>query len=178
MTSVLGSDTPLGLAEFGLDRYLPQWVQTDFSDTVLDLGPGSKSIPQPNVTRLEWPEWDAEDRFSLIRYGSETINGVFAVNILEHLHDPRHLIREIARVLKPGCPANIFVPHARSVMYLQDLDHKTPFILDTWKNFLNPHLYYEKDHSQLGLSIGANFLFAVKEDNVGIVTQLIKAESL
>lgn len=163
-----------GLVEFCLDRRLPQWVHPDFDMPILDLGPGNKTINGPTVVRLDWPEWDAEDVDCLGHYEDETIGGIFAINLLEHLNDPRPLIREMGRVLRPGCPATIWVPHARSGMYLQDLDHKTPFILDTWKNFLEPHPYYAKDHEPVPLLVGFNCLFGIKEENVGILTQLIK----
>jgi hypothetical protein len=112
-------------------------------------------------------------------FPDDSVGGIFAINILEHLADPRPLIFEFGRVLAPGCPANIFVPHARSNMYLQDLDHKTPFVLDTWKNLLEPHPFYEKGHAEAPhrLRIGVNFVFGVKDENVGIVTQLIKEEA-
>jgi SAM-dependent methyltransferase len=162
------------LLEFSLDRTIPEWVRVDHSLTMLDLGPGEKWIEHRNVHRLDWPEWDGEK--GLLRYPSDSIGGIFAINILEHLRDPRPLIREFGRVLAPGCPATIWVPHARSGMYLQDLDHKTPFILDTWKNLLEDHPYYAKDHGGYRLRIGVNVLFGLKEENVGILTQLIKED--
>lgn len=106
-------------------------------------------------------------------FGDDTVGGIFAINILEHLYDPRWLIDEAARVLSPGCPFTIFVPHPDSVMYKQDLDHKSRFVLDTWDNYLNSP-YYEKGRSRPPLEVGYNMIHAVKEDNVGILTQLIK----
>lgn len=172
-TVEMRGDGPLEAALFGLARTLPLWASMDWNLRVLDLGPGTKLIPR--AKRLEWPEWDAD--YDLLKdFEDNSIGGIFAINILEHLADPRPLIFEFGRVLAPGCPATIFVPHARSNMYLQDLDHKTPFVLDTWKNLLEPHPFYEKGHAETphGLRIGANFVFAVKDENVGIVTQLIK----
>lgn len=171
-----GYNETLDTLEFCLDREIPQWVRPDLSKTILDLGPGHKTIDAPKITRLDWPEWDAESEDSLGQCLGDSIGGIFAINLLEHLSDPRPLIREMGRVLAPGCPATIWVPHARSGMYLQDLDHKTPFILDTWKNFLEPHPYYAKDHEPVPLKVGVNCLFGLKEENLGILTQLIKVE--
>jgi hypothetical protein len=171
-TATLTTDGPVELALFGLARTLPDWRMCDWSLPVLDLGPGTKIVT--GATRLEWPEWDA-DRDLLSMYPDNSVGGIYAVNILEHLADPRPLILEFGRVLAPDCPANIFVPHASSNMYLQDLDHKTPFVLDTWKNFLEPHPFYKKGHApEQRLQVGANFVFGVKDENVGIITQLVK----
>lgn len=173
---ILREDSPLGIALFGLDRTIPGWVQCQFQKgPVLDLGPGNKEIP--GAVRLDWPAWNAEAPHSLDDYADDSVGGIFAINLLEHLSDPRLLIREMGRVLIPGCPANIFVPNARSNMYLQDLDHKTPFVIDTFKNFLEPHPYYEKDHEKVPLRVGAAFSFAVKDENLATVAQLIKEES-
>jgi SAM-dependent methyltransferase len=176
-TAELGDDTPLEVALFGLARSLPDWVPALWGGDrlILDLGPGTKFIA--GVTRLEWPDWDA-DRDLLSAYPTNSVGGIFCINLLEHLADPRPLILDMGRVLAPGCSATIFVPHATSNMYLQDLDHKTPFVLDTWKNFLDPHPFYEKGHVPgHRLRIGANFVFGVKDENVGIVTQLIKEDA-
>jgi SAM-dependent methyltransferase len=178
-TTFLGSDDPLGVFAFGLDRVLPGWVRADFDWPVLDLGPGSKEIP--GAFRMDWPEYNFEAfAFSgnILPQDDATVGGVFAINVLEHLLDPRPLIADVARVLRPGCPFTIFVPHARSGMYLQDLDHKTPFILDTWKNHVEPHPYYTKGRDDVkGLfEVGFNSLFGIKEENVCILTQLIRTE--
>lgn len=168
----LEESTPLGFLEFCLDREIPSWVHPAFSKPILDLGPGTK-FTLANAIRLDYPEWDAEQQDSL-DFADGSVGGIYAVNLLEHLSDPRFLIAEMARVLAPGCPATIFVPHARSNMYLQDLDHKTPFVLDTWKNHLDAHPYYTKGRQPLGLRIGFNMACAIKDDNLGILTQLIK----
>jgi SAM-dependent methyltransferase len=163
---------PLELALFGLDRQLPRWVYPNWNLPVLDLGPGKKSIP--GAIRLDYPDWDAEIDAPLWSYDESTVGGIFAINLLEHLTDPRKLIRDMGRVLAPGCAATIFVPDANSNMYLQDLDHKTPFVIDSFKNFIEPHPYYAKGHSRMKLRVGAVFNFGVKSENVGIVAQLIK----
>jgi SAM-dependent methyltransferase len=195
-------DGALAFAEFGLDRTLPTWVQCDWDFPVLDLGPGNKLIP--GAVRLDWPEYDWEPEMAwenvtvpVVRgsgmvdytcgarvpslsnkgklpFDKNHVGGIFCVNLLEHLWDPRPLIWEMARVLRPGCPLNVFVPHADSIMYKQDLDHKKPFILDTWRNLLDAHPYYTKGHEQHGLVRGAEFKFAVKEGNEACIAQLIK----
>lgn len=191
-------DSPIGFAEFGLDRELPMWVGPDWGFPVLDLGPGNKVVP--GAVRLDWPKFDWEPESvstdipegnspsltwyrsvmelklsGILPYDNNHVGGIFCVNLLEHLWDPRPLIWEMARVLRPGCPINVFVPHADSIMYKQDLDHKKPFVLDTWRNLLDPHPYYDKGHApEHGLIRGAEFKFAVKEGNEACIVQLIK----
>lgn len=118
-----------------------------------------------------------QDRVSKYRcvlpFASDSIGGIYAVNILEHLWDPRPILEECARVLAPGAPLNIVVPHGSHGIYLQDLDHKKPFILDSWKNWLS-NGYWGPDRSNLRLRVGVNFKFGIKEENVNIMTQLIK----
>jgi SAM-dependent methyltransferase len=159
--------------EFCLDREIPQWIHPDWDKTILDLGPGTK-FTVAKAIRLDYPDWDGEAQDCLRDFVDDELGGIFAINLLEHLSDPRFLIAEMARVLAPGCPVTIFVPHALSGMYLQDLDHKTPFILDTFKNHLDAHPYYTKGRRPLGLRVGFNMKFGIKEENTGILTQLIK----
>lgn len=173
-STFLDGDDPFALFAFGLDRSIPDWVMVDWALPVLDLGPGTKLIP--DADRLDYPEHDFDSPDYQLPYETSGVGGIFAINVLEHLRDPRPIIAEAARVLAPGDPFTIFVPHARSGMYLQDLDHKTPFILDSWKNHVEPHKYYEKGREGVAglFEVGFNALFAIKEENVCILTQLIR----
>lgn len=183
-------DGPLTFAGFGLDRPTPAWKKIDWSKPVLHLGPGEKHIP--NTIELEWPDWDFDlldlngTNFA-INYYQRTVSGnkcrfpfedgevggVIATHVLEHLKDPRPLLREVSRVLATGCPFNILVPHGESLMFKQDLDHQKPFVIETWKTLLsNP--YYAKGKDGFSFDLGANFLYGVKEANLALVTQLIK----
>lgn len=186
-------DNPLNFALFGLARqtheHFPNWVQAKDDGPILDLGPGNKLIL--DADRLDYPEYDFDDlsqshrawnnaKFAQSKYVCElpyddnSVAGIFAVNILEHLWDPRPIMSECARVLKPGAPFNIFVPHGLSGMYLQDLDHKKPFNMDSFKNWLFNPFYGERE---VPLRINTLFKFAVKEGNEAIIAQLIKTEA-
>lgn len=180
-------DSPLTFANFGLDRSLPKWEKIDWGKPVIHLGPGEKHIP--GTTEFDWPEWDF-DKLDLratywtdyndrtgsgqrLPYKDNEVGGIIATHVLEHLNDPRPLLREASRILAPGRPFNILVPHAESLMFKQDLDHKTGFVIETWKTLLsNP--YYAKEHEGFSFRLGANFLYGVKEANLALVTQLIK----
>lgn len=186
-------DNPVNLALFGLARqsfdHFPTWVAADpHNGPILDLGPGHKYIH--GADRLDYPEYDFDDpdqshrananqSYGLTRhvcslpYEDNSVAGVFAINILEHLWDPRPIMAECARVLKPGAPFNVFVPHGLSVMHIQDLDHKKQFNMDSFKNWLFNPFYGERE---VPLRIGTLFKFAVKEGNEAIICQMIKTE--
>ena len=181
------TDEPLMFAQFGLDRELPHWAPTNWQKPVVHLGPGEKHIP--NTDEFDWPTWDFDKLDLNANYWSDydqrtgsggrlpyldgEVGGVIATHVLEHLNDPRPLLREVSRILAPGCPFNILVPHGESLMFKQDLDHRTPFVIETWKTLLsNP--YYTKGKDGFSFRLGANFLFGVKEANLALVTQLIK----
>lgn len=171
--AVLQADTFHSFLSFALARDLPRWVEADWDLPVLDLGPGRKHIP--GATPLDWPEWDGDREGCLSDYADDSIGGIFCSHFLEHLNDPRYVIAEAARVLADGCPFTIFVPHARyGEMYLQDLDHKTPFVLATWKNHLQNPFYSKGKLLGARLEIGVNLTVGIKDENIGILTQLIK----
>lgn len=180
-------DNPFSFAEFGLDRAVPRWAPLQWHKPILHLGPGEKHIP--GTVEFDWPEWDFDklnldipytvDFASRIGTGERLpfedgeAGGIVATHVLEHLRDPRPLLREASRILAKGAPFNILVPHGESLMFKQDLDHKTAFVIETWKTLLeNP--YYTKEHDGFSFEVGANFLFGVKESNLALVTQLIK----
>lgn len=187
-------DNPVNLALFGLARqsfeHFPTWVQADpKAGPILDLGPGHKMIH--GADRLDYPEYDFDDPSQSHRandnqshgltrhvcslpYEDNSVAGVFAINILEHLWDPRPIMAECARVLQPGAPFNVFVPHGLSVMHIQDLDHKKQFNMDSFKNWLFNPFYGERE---VPLRIGTLFKFAVKEGNEAIICQMIKKEA-
>lgn len=167
--------SPLHFAQMGLDRGIPAWRDCDFQKPVLHLGPGRKHIE--GTIEYDWPQWDfdrmGKGGIHRLPYGPDEVGGVIATHVLEHLKDPRNLLREVSRILAPGRPFNILVPHGQSLMYLQDLDHKTAFVTETWRTLLeNP--YYLKEHDGFKFRVGANFIFAVKESNTALITQLIK----
>jgi SAM-dependent methyltransferase len=165
-------DDPISFTEMGLDRTQPAWVMPMWERPVLHLGPGNKHIDL--TEEYDWPEWDF-DKINIKRfpYNNGECGGVIATHVLEHLKDPRPLLREVGRILAPGAPFSILVPHGQSLMFLQDLDHKTAFVIETWKTLLN-NPYYIKEHDGFPFEIGANFIWGFKEDNLSLVTQLIK----
>lgn len=116
---------------------------------------------------------DGNSRYrQTLPFANDSVGGIFAVHMLEHLWDPRPILAECQRVLAPGCPLNIVVPNGLSKIHFQDVDHKKPYVLDSWDN-LYENKYYDTNRGT-GFRVGTNFKFAVKEGNEVLVTQLIK----
>ena len=63
----------------------------------------------PGVT---WHEGDLNDDLA-IEPGSFDV--ILAVEVIEHLENPRHMLREVARLLKPGGAAILSTPNTGSV---------------------------------------------------------------
>lgn len=182
-------ENPLEFALFGLARQnkFRTWIPMKAELPILDLGPGSKFVE--GALRLDAPEYNFDAYITHDRYDGDmpyhwgvnclrqfidnSVGGIVACHIFEHLFDPRPIIQECARVLAPGCPLNVVVPDADSQIYKQDVDHKTAFCLDSWKTLLDNGGYYD-NHAPQGLALGCNFKFAIKDGNEIIVTQLIK----
>lgn len=159
----------IDLFEQGSDRDLPPFVGMRPAGTVLNLGAGNKQIQ--GTIPLDWPDWDAGN--DLIPYEDESIDGILAYHFLEHLRDPRPVLRECSRVLAVGAPLNIVVPHYMGSIAFHDLDHKSFYTSDTWRNLLDQP-YYKKDRDGFKFKIGTNLIMGLNERNLMLVTQLIK----
>lgn len=184
------------LFKLGMKRDVPDLL--DFPEgVVLNLGCGKHVLP--GAVNLDWPHWNAETyqieipnivkhrmlngedaelphpgmNDILQRCPSDSIAGIHCYHFLEHVQDPRRMLREMQRVLKVGGVANICVPHYWGSMAHHDLDHKKNFAVDTWSNTFDAP-WYEKDRNGWRFKIGFNMLMAVTERNAAILTQLIK----
>jgi SAM-dependent methyltransferase len=172
MWTTFNLETPLDFAEMGIDRRMPHWEQPDWSLPILNLGAGEKTIP--GTVSLDWPEWNAET--DAIPYGDGSIGGIFATHFLEHIADPTRVLAEASRVLAPLAPFNILVPHGQSLLYQECLDHKSPFVIESWKNLMDDRYWKKHSPERFRFNIGANFLFGLKEENLCLVTQLIRKD--
>lgn len=186
----IGEDNALAFIGWAFDRQMQSWVGMDFARPIVHIGPGIKMVEgQTHV--LDFPEYDFDGQITIrgvnydgvmgvsgksrMPFDDNRVGGIVAVCVLEHLYDISWIIREAGRVLAPGCPFNIFVPHPDSVMHLEDADHKSRQVLDSWENLLNnPYYGEEKGKNGIPLRVGFNMKVALKEENTAICTQLIK----
>jgi hypothetical protein len=102
-----------------------------------------------------------------------SVGGIFAYHFFEHLSDIRLCLRECSRVLVPGAPLTLAVPHYSGTSAFQDLDHKTFFTADTFKTLLDSSRY-EKGKEGMDFKLGANYVIGLVERNLMLVTQLIR----
>lgn len=184
------------LFKLGMKRDVPDLLEFP-EGVVLNLGCGKHVLP--DAVNLDWPHWNAEtysievpsivrERIQrgpdatmaspymndmLVKCPSDSIAGIHCYHFLEHVQDPRRMLREMQRVLKPGGIANICVPHYWGSMAYHDLDHKHNFAIDTWSNTFGAP-WYEKDRNGWRFKIGFNMMMGITERNAAILTQLIK----
>lgn len=162
--------TVRGMMELVTFRSIPEWLPDKPGGYVLNLGPGNKHLANETMA-LELPAWNAEH--DDIPCGTGTVDTIYAIHFLEHLRDPIRVLRECQRVLKPGGHLNVGLPYYRAQVAFLDIDHKSFWCEETWKNiFDNP--YYDKNHHGWKFEVGCNLIFGIVERNVMLMTQLIR----
>lgn len=151
-------------------REIPAWLP-DVPGISLNLGPGMKGIN--GATELELPHWDADRE--QIPYRNGTVSNIYAIHFLEHVAHPIAVLRECQRVLRPGGHLNVGLPYYSAQCNAMDLDHKSQWCEETWRNlFDNPH--YDKNHGDWKFRIGFNMIFGLVERNIMLMTQLIRED--
>lgn len=118
---------------------------------VLDVGAGSQRVA-PNVVTLDIapaPNVDCLGDAQQLPFKDCSFDGVLLSALLEHVDDPRRVISEIHRVLKPGGVVYFNVP------FLQGY-HPGPGGLDCWRFTLEGlrRLCAEFEHLDSGVSNG------------------------
>lgn len=98
--------------------------------TVLEIGVGEAQVsrrivaryPEAVVVGLDLPDSDLADSWDVLRrrgvfgdaaalpFPDATFDLVLAIEVLEHLEDPRRALAELARVATPGCVILLSVP--------------------------------------------------------------------
>lgn len=72
-------------------------------------------------------------------FRDHSIDQVYAVQVLEHVHDLLGLMNEIHRVLKPGGVLHVMVPYWKYVNAVADPTHVRFFNPQTFKFFCRPY---------------------------------------
>lgn len=70
----------------------------------------------PTERKVSRPGWVAADLISDLPFRSESFDLVLLLEVIEHLPDIPHSLREIARVLKPGGAAIVTTPNRLNVV--------------------------------------------------------------
>lgn len=136
----------------------------------INLGGGDQEVP--GAINFDLPGWDADH--DPLPCAPGTISTVHAYHFLEHVTDPINMLREIERILKPGGVCNIVVPYYKSQMAYHDLEHKSFWTEETWKNLFETP--YDRVDNKWYFKINFNLICGIVERNLCLVTQLEKAE--
>jgi predicted SAM-dependent methyltransferase len=150
-----------------MDRNIPNWL--DPIEPQLNLGIGHKDMGE--IPSIGLPYWNAEQDMIPRKGGS--VGTIWALHFLEHIQNVMWVLRECQRVLQPGGLLNIVVPYGACHMYVHDLTHKHMFNEDTWRQTFR-NAYYDDKGTDWLFDVGANFIMAVKGENLALFTQLIK----
>lgn len=141
------------------------------SGPAVDIGCGNNPIAEARA--LDWPGWDAANE--QIPYSDGSMATVWAHHFLEHFSgaDAIVILRDIQRVLMPGGVANIVTPYYNSQMQATDLDHKSAWCEETFRNLFDNKMY-DKNHQGWLLRVNACWIIGIVERNLALFTQLVK----
>lgn len=105
---------------------------------MLELGCGPRKTPgRIGIDRIDLPGVDivADIDKGLGFLPDASVDAIYSESFFEHVNDLEGLVREVARVLKPGGYNWLFVPHFSNPHYYSDYTHKSFFGLYTLRYF-------------------------------------------
>lgn len=111
---------------------------------LLNLGSGNHILPDCiNVDITNYPGVNQVVDLSVFPWGWEdnSIDGIFANHIIEHLPDPKPFILECHRILKKGGFLRIKVPHSSNISAVGCLGHYRTYSYDTLNDYLGRDFY-------------------------------------
>ena len=107
----------------------------------LDLGCGPNK--KPGFVGVDIRQFDGVDQVVDLRgrwpWADSSAEEVYCSHFVEHLTAAEriHFVNELHRVLKPGAPAQIIVPHWNSHRAYGDLTHQWPPVSEMWFFYLS-----------------------------------------
>ena len=141
----------------------------------LNLGAGYRMIGDSVPLDVE-RGWNADtDR---IPCEDDSVAGIWAHGFFEHVKSVPAVLMECQRVLMPGGVLNVVVPHGRSEIAVEDLDHKQFIVEHSWRNLFTNEYYDAGCKADRvvpwRIKIHANFMMAVAYRNMALFTQFVK----
>lgn len=119
-------DEITSMAAPGVHRRVLDLMRNEPRGRVLDLGAGKGNIStelkkldfhviacdiNPQLFRIKGIRCDYADLNQKLPYETESFDYVMCVEVIEHLENPHHVIREIARVLRPEGKVVVTTPN-------------------------------------------------------------------
>jgi SAM-dependent methyltransferase len=160
------------LFALGMKREVPELLRPREGELALNLGPGNSPIA--GTVALDLPDWDATKM--PIPCDAGIVDTIFAFHFLEHFTGEQviRILRECERVMRPGATMNVIVPHRLSQMAFQDLDHKSFWTEETWKELFSNPFYNKNREAPWRLHVRVNLIIGLVERNIALMTQLVK----
>jgi len=154
-----------------MDRQVGHFTSLREQGCILNLGAGYKHITGTTRMSLE-TGWSAPR----LKNKNETVDGIFALHFFEHLERSKLLdtLRECERVLRPGAPLNVVVPWYGAQLAYQDLDHRTFWTVETWKNLLDNQYYDGSMPRDWRFRENFSIIMGLNDRNLVVVSQLVK----
>ena len=155
----------------GMKRQLSQLIERP--GRAIDLGASGKYVA-PGAEPLGPPKWVWPR--DPIPAANESVATIHAYHLLEHLSgaDAAALIREIERVLMPGGVFNYSVPYYSTTLAIQNLEHKSPWCEDTFKNLFEDDTYDHEQGRDWRLSVHFQVIVGLAQRNLALVGQIVK----
>jgi SAM-dependent methyltransferase len=159
------------LFALAMKRHLPPLAHRE--GRALDLGATGRFVA-PGAEPLGRPAWvwprDA------IPAADESVAVVHAYHFLEHLagREAVTLVREVERVLVPGGVFNYSVPYYNTTLQAQDLEHRSMWCEDTFRNLFEDFTYEHASGRAWRLGVHFQVIVGLVQRNLALVGQLVK----
>jgi hypothetical protein len=164
------------LFALGMKRKLPDLLTCN-EGLRFDVGSTGKYVVS-NATPLGPPKWQwPRDG---IPANNECVGELHAYHFLEHLsgEDAISFLREVERVLIPACGVfNFSIPYYSTVLANQDLEHKSFWSEETFRNLFENDTYLRLSAGPWKLHIHFLIIAGVVSRNLALVGQIVKNDN-
>jgi hypothetical protein len=161
------------LFALGMKRRLPELLE--YEGQAFDVGASGKYVA-PGATPLGAPTWVfPRDK---IPAADDSVATLHAYHFLEHLSgdDAVAFLREVERVLIPERGVlNFSIPYYSATVAAHDLNHKSQWCEDTFKNLFTDDTYDHDDGGAWRLRVHFLLIAGVVQRNLCVIGQIVKA---
>ena len=163
------------LFALGMKRFLPELLSCE--GPALDCGASGKYVA-PGARGIGWPDWQFPR--DPIPAAENSIATLHCYHFLEHLTgaDAVLFLREAERVLLPDRRGvmNFSMPYFACSLAATNLDHKSQWCEDTFRNLFDDKTYHQ--FGEWRLSVHFIMVAGVVSRNLCVIGQLVKAPAI